>query len=195
MKLKILKPGFTLIELLVVFSLAAIFAVFTIPSYINFNRSQEVKQSGLFLKSKIRDSQNRSFNGEKNSSLCTTADILAGFMVKVTPGSNSFYTGGKCGSTEFNGENFKFPSANVTLSEILNAGANCSAVTLANGSLIINFRPIGKGLDFYDGDNGFALGDGLNITKVALKLSDANNNNYFVMVNSTGDIYDASACQ
>lgn len=151
---KLLYSGFTLIELLVVFSMAVIFAIYTIPSYINFNRSQEVKQSALFLKSQIRKAQNSSLSGEKSTTSCSQSDVLTGFFVELVVNQTSFAYGGRCGDIDFNKTTLKLPSTNTKISGFYDATSlptpGCSVFTPANGSLRLNYRPVAKGIDFYN---------------------------------------------
>ncbi|MBI3384755.1 type II secretion system protein [Candidatus Gottesmanbacteria bacterium] len=190
--------GFTLIELLVVFSLAVIFAVVTIPSYINFNREQEVKQSALFLKSQIRKAQNSSLSGEKSTTSCTQSDVLTGFFVELAVNQKSFVYGGRCGDIDFNKTTLKLPSSNTKISGFYDATSlptpPCSAFTPGNGSLRLNYRPVAKGIDFYDWNSAIASGSNLNYGKIAIKISDANANDYFIIISSGGEIYDTASC-
>lgn len=195
---KSLKSGFTLIELLVVFSMVVIFAVFTIPSYINFNRTQGVKQSALFLKSQLRKAQNSSLSGEKSTISCTQNDILRGFFVEMAANQNSFIIGGRCGENDFNKITLKLPSVNSKISGFYDASSlptpNCNAITASNGSLRLNYRPVAKGIDFYDWNSSLSSGSSLNYGKIAIKISDTNANDYFIIISSGGEIYDAATC-
>jgi type II secretory pathway pseudopilin PulG len=184
-------PGYTLIELMVVFSMIGIFTVLTIPSYIKFNRTQEIKQAALLLKSKIRDAQNRSFSGEKSQTVCTESNVLEGFFVETTINSQTIKTGGSCGGVEFNTEDTNFVSPNAKIVDMHNvSGGTCGALTLTGNNMRINFRPIGKGVDFYDWTTRLILA----VTKISLKVADTNGNYYYVIISSAGDIYDSSKC-
>lgn len=183
--------GYTLIELMVVFSLIGIFMILTIPSYINFNRAQEVRQSALFLKSKIRDAQNRSFSGEKSQTSCTEANILSGFYIYLTLNSSDFATGGRCGSTDFSIENQQLTSKNAKITAFKDlSGGSCNPLAISGSSIRINYRPIGKGVDFYDWNTQAIL----SVTKVAAEVADTNGNKYYIIINSTGDINEATSC-
>lgn len=195
---KSLKHGFTLIELLVVFSMAVIFAVFTIPAYINFNRAQGVKQSALFLKSQLRKAQNSSLSGEKSISSCSQGAVLMGFFVELEVNKPTFIYGGRCGEVDFNLDTLKFPSANSKVVGFYDASLlptpGCGVFNVANGALRLNYRPVAKGIDFYDWNSAFGSGTSLNYGKIGIKVSDANGNDYFIIITSGGEIYDAAAC-
>ncbi len=201
MKLKTpnsLKPGFTLIELLVVFSMAVIFAVFTIPTYINFNRTQEVKQSALFLKSQIRRAQNSSLSGEKSTTSCSPGDVLTGFFIELKKDQNSFIFGGHCGNNDFNKITVQLPSASSSISGFYDASSlptpNCSAIVPGNGSLRINYLPVGQGIEFYDWNNLSENGIKINYSKIAVKISNDAGNIYFIIISSSGEINEAESC-
>lgn len=178
--------------------MAVIFAVFTIPTYINFNRSQEVKQSALFLKSQIRKAQNSSLSGEKSTTACTSDDILKGFFVELTVNQSLVVYGGRCGEIDFHKTTLKLPFSNTKISGFYDASllpaAGCSSYAPGNGSLRLNYRPIAKGIDFYDWNSVLGSGSSLNYGKMAIKLSDTNGNDYFIIMSSTGEIYEASSC-
>lgn len=187
-----MKTAFTLIELMVVMSIGALIAVLTIPSYISFNRSQEVKQAASFLKSNLRDAQNRSFAGEKHS-LCESSDILEGFFAEFWVNGTTFNIKGLCGlitSSPASSYIKKLP-ANITIKSLLN-GTTCASL---ESPLRVLFKPIGKGTLFYN----VALPAGLSspisgVSKVAIELKQSGGNLYYVIITSGGEIYESATC-
>lgn len=189
------KSAFTIIEILVVFSLIAIFSVMMIPSYLNFNRNQEVKQAGLFIKSIIRDTQNRSQSGEKELSSCSP---LVGFYGQFSAGVNTFLTGGRCASSDFDALSNKLPSNNVNISAFYNASsyptAACSEIAMNNGSLRLMFKTISHGVDFFDWDSGSDLGTALSYTKIGIEVMNSAGSKYVIIIGNNGEIYDVAGC-
>lgn len=182
--------GYTLIELMVVFSLIGLFSVLTIPSYIRFNRTQEVKQAALLLKSKIRDAQNRSFSGEK-SSICTESNILSGFYTELSLNSSSFVTGGTCGPLDFNTNTVSFSSTHPLVLGFYDlSSGSCSVLSLSGNSLRIKFRAVGRGVDFYDWTTQLPI----SISKLGIKVANTDGNTNYLSVSRTGDIYESKSC-
>lgn len=188
-----MKSAFTLIELMVVMSIAAIIATLTIPSYIRFNRSQEVKQGAVFLKSNLRDAQNRSFSGEKDLVLCQTSDTLAGFFGELSVGGTSFNIKGLCGLNTFPTSATLYSkslSNNLKINRLLN-GSNCSSI---GSSVNILFKPIGKGASFYSLSLPAGLSSPLSLTKLSVELSHTAGDVYYVIITSGGEIYESNSC-
>lgn len=173
----------------------AVFAVLIIPSYISFNRNQEVKQSGLYLKSVVRDAQNRSQSGEKDSSSCSSA--LVGFYSQFTAGSSDFSVGGNCGTNDFDEKTYTLPSKNVTIVSFFNASSYpasaCTALSVTN-SLRILYKTISHGVDFYDWNTQLGTGNILAVTKVGISVTDTSGNMYVVIIGNNGEIYDVPSC-
>lgn len=191
-----MKSAFTLIELMVVISIGALIAVLTIPSYISFNRSQEVKQAAGFLKSNLRDAQNRSFAGEKHN-LCTPSNILEGLFAEFWVNGTTFNIKGLCGLiTPSPASSYikKLP-ANITVKSLLNvSGTTCASL---GSPLRVLFKPIGKGTNFYNVN--VALSGGLSspisgVSKVAIELKHSAGNLYYVIITSGGEIYESATC-
>lgn len=185
--------GFTLIELMVVMSIGALIAVLTIPSYISFNRSQEVKQAASFLKSNLRDAQNRSFAGEKETLLCTSSDVLAGFFGEFSVNGISFNIKGICGLNTFPSSSASYNkklATNITINRLLN-GSSCASI---GSSASVLFKPIGKGALFYTAALPGGLSSPLNIGKLAIELKQSAGNLYYVIITSGGEIYESATC-
>lgn len=196
MKLKILNikqslPAYTMIELLIVFSIIVLFSVLTIPSYINFNRSQEVKQSALFIKSQLRDAQNRSQSGEKDQTLCT----LTGFNADFKLNQNTFSVIGSCNDIS---DVLTLPSKNVKIVGFFDAssypGSGCSVINLANDTFRIFFKNLNKGTAFYDWNSVLGSGTDVNYQNIAIKVADTNTNSYFIIISKDGEIYEVKSC-
>lgn len=184
--------GFTLIELLVVAGIVSLFAALTIPSYISFNRSQEIRQASLNLKNILRDTQNRATSSEKSTTTCTGSDILQGFYVVITPNSSSTSISGRCGLINFNTTSKVFASTSVIQGFYDASSSPCSTITPVQGKVTILFKPLGGGVKFYDGD--LDIGTILNISKLALKLTNSTGQTYYIIVESGGDIYEKTSC-
>lgn len=189
------KSAFTIIEILVVFSLIAIFSVLMIPSYLNFNRNQEVKQAGLFIKNSIRDTQNRSQSGEKELSSCSP---LVGFYGQFSTGTNTFTTGGRCATSDFDSLSDKLPSNKVNVSAFYNASSYptvaCSEITMNNGSLRLMFKTVSHGVDFFDWNSGLGTGTSLPYSKIGIEVSNSGGSKYVIIIGNNGEIYDVADC-
>lgn len=186
-----IKNAYTLIELLIVFSIVILFSVLTIPSYINFNRNQEVKQSALSIKSQLRDAQNRSTSGEKDQTDC----VLSGYSIDFTINQNSFSILGSCSDSA---TNYTLPSKNVIVSGFYNASSYpssaCSPAVLANNSLRIVYKNLNKGSAFYDWNTALQTGSILDYAKIGIKVSDTTGNSFVIIVSKDGEIYDVKSC-
>ncbi len=185
-----MKAAFTIIELLVVFSIITIFSVLTIPSYISFNRTQEVKQGALFLKSQLRDTQNRSFSGEKISGC--DGITLDGLYADITLNENDFETGIRCGGGDIiaSVQTQKFSSSKISIKGFYQVGSPC--VEIFPTPLRLLFKPIGKGVEFY---NWSGLNTVYDISKVSIEVGNDSGSSYFLTLTKSGEIYESPTCQ
>lgn len=182
--------GFTIIELLVVFSIITIFSVLTIPAYINFNKAQEVKQGTLFLKSQLRDTQNRSFSGEKIAG-CGDS-ILDGLYVDLTLNQNDFDTGIRCGNNDIvaSVQTQKFSSSKISIKGFYQVDSPC--VEIFPTPLRLLYKPIGKGVEFY---NWTGLNTIYNYDKISIEVGNDSGSSYFLTLSKSGEIYESPTCQ
>lgn len=79
------KNGFTLIELMVVVIVTIILITFGFAKYLNFNKTQTIKQAGLKLKNDLRDAQGKALSGIK-----TCSGVLDGYRLDYSLGGNSY---------------------------------------------------------------------------------------------------------
>lgn len=189
------RVGFTLIELLIVIGIIALLATITIPSYISFSRSQELKQSGLNLKNNLRDAQNRALSSEKSATDCgqdSAGNTLKGFYATFIPGNTNISIGGICGNISFNPATSSF-SQSSTIQGFVD-GTTCQAVA-PSGKLTVFFLPLAGGTQFYDGDSGNIIANSPPLTnsKIAIVLTNTIKN-YYVMISSSGDINEKNTC-
>lgn len=187
-----IKTGFTLIELLIVIGITALLATVTIPSYIAFSRNQELSQTGLNLKSLLRDTQNRALSSEKSTTLCSSSDTLLGFYATLTPGQTTIAVGGVCGANIIFNNTSPSYSQSSSINSFVNAAVSpCSSLNLTMGKLSILYKPLAQGTQFFDGNT---TGPSLNYSKIGIVVANSQGKKDYVIVANSGDIYEKSSC-
>ncbi len=114
--MKIRRSGFTLIELLVVIAIMGILVAISIPSLIEFNRRQQLKNGSQELKTVLRFGQNKALASEFDQSLCTqnyagrTFKLLGWYGFFPTTGT-SYHIAGRCApALDFGRRDFNLPA-------------------------------------------------------------------------------------
>ena len=109
--------GFTLIELMVVVSLIGLATSIISASFLNYERSQRVKNAANQLKVDLRLVENKAASGDKGpgSVVCqTTADSLAGWYLKIVDEGTTYSIRGICLNNKSFADELTFDTASVT---------------------------------------------------------------------------------
>lgn len=81
--------GFTLVELMVTIVVMGIIFGTGIAAYINFNKTQTVKQAGLKLKNDLRSVQGKALSGERITGVTCTG-VLDGYRFDYNTSGTSY---------------------------------------------------------------------------------------------------------
>lgn len=193
--------GFTLIELLIVITIFVLVGSIITAAYLNFERSERLRNAALTLKSDIRFAQNNAVSGVKIGDEvppagCPDASTLVGWYVKVTaPGNTSYSISGVCltGANEAD-----FSTKTVNLSKGVSI-SNINYPFLGNlGATAILFRPISHDVsvhyafnppDFLDGIGQLWNEVSQNKTDMTITLSiQGSSQTYKVVVKPSGEV-------
>lgn len=95
--------GFTFIEIIVAMTISMLVIGFASVKYVDFNRTQIIKNAGATLKNNLRDTQTKAITGIRP----TGCNILDGYQVSFTP--TTYATDAYCGAPSGNSTTYTLP--------------------------------------------------------------------------------------
>lgn len=194
-----MKKGFSLIELLVVFAIIALILGIAIPGFSNYNKNQMLKTAAYELKAVLREAQNASLQGKKETckiggctqGSCSNNDTLIGHYVTFDLENNP---GGYLMGIRCNADNPKdYSVKEVQLSN--NGTVNAISIAYFLGEtgtsknlVTVMFKPVTGGVRFI-----FGLSDAPEettpIDRLEVVLSNGSQD-HAIIISSSGDIYE-----
>jgi len=212
--------GFTFIEIIIVFSIVGLIMALAIPGFDNFNRNQILKTAAENLKFSFREAQYASLSGKKeecnpllcpdqlaNPPCCTNDTLneigycsnkytLIGHYITLHKGMTKYSIGIYCGITGV----VTYPVKNVSFSngDIVSVDSIVDDRGVkrgeGNNEIMVIFKPVNKGVGFYEFSNGqpesYQLGLEEDIESLTVYLTIGNSQKYSVTVSSVGEIYE-----
>lgn len=128
------RRGYTLIEVLVVTVIITLLSGIGVAGYNNFNQTQKLKEAAEKIKIVLREAQNASLSGQKESVICagadsgTTSDDFVLDYWEVNFASDSFTIFGVCSDPDDPLNTLQFMETEYTLNSSLVIGVPADTV-------------------------------------------------------------------
>lgn len=193
-----MRKGFSLIELLVVFAIIALILGIAIPGFSNYNKNQMLKTAAFDLKSVLREAQNASLQGKKETCktegciTCSENHTLIGHYVTFDKVNSreSYLMGIHCGidnPLDYSIKEVQLSSAGIVYIKKIAYYSGLSEVP--KDLMTVMFKPVNEGVGFISGRPVNSLEEIGLVDKLEIVLTNGSQD-HAIIVSSSGDIYE-----